>query len=217
MSRRDPVARIRRRARRAGVSLSDEVASALGVYYELLYRWNTKINLTSLVDSDAAVDRLVIEPLVAVRRLDVSRGTIVDVGSGGGSPAIPFKLACPRMELVMVESKTRKSAFLREAVRVLGLAEVYVETCRVEELLSKAEMHERADVVTLRAVRAEAKQWGALQAFLRPGGVIAWFRGPVGKERSEMVVPPLEWEATYPLIESLRSRLLVIRKNQVWP
>ena len=44
----------------------------------------------------------------------------MDIGSGGGSPAIPFKLAVPRLGLTMVEAKARKSAFLREAVRQLG-------------------------------------------------------------------------------------------------
>ena len=46
---------------------------------------------------------------------------MMDVGSGGGSPAIPLKLAVPRLSLTMVEAKARKSAFLREAIRHLGL------------------------------------------------------------------------------------------------
>jgi len=217
VGRARPESRIRRRSSRAGVSLSQEVAGLLAAYYELLYRWNEKINLTSLVDSDEAVDRLIVEPLVAARHLKLDTGTLVDIGSGGGSPAFPLKIVNPSATLVMVESKTRKAAFLREVGRVLGLTGVEVETCRYEQLLSRAEMHERAGIVTLRAVRAEAKQLGSLQAFLRPGGAIGWFRGPAGKEPSDVVVPPLEWEATYPLLESLRSRLVVIRKRRVGP
>ena len=49
--------------------------------------------------------------------------SVIDIGSGGGSPAIPLKLAAPRIKLWMVESKTRKSAFLREAIRQLDLRE----------------------------------------------------------------------------------------------
>ena len=45
---------------------------------------------------------------------------MIDIGSGGGSPAIPLALAVPGLRLLMVESKTRKSVFLREAVRALG-------------------------------------------------------------------------------------------------
>ena len=45
----------------------------------------------------------------------------MDVGSGGGSPAIPLKLAAPAVALTMVEVKARKSAFLREAIRQLEL------------------------------------------------------------------------------------------------
>lgn len=215
MARRSPSVRIQRRAMRAGISLSGELVSCLGAYYELLYRWNAKINLTSLRDSDEAVDRLIVEPLVAGRRLHVGGGRVIDVGSGGGSPAIPLKVVNPGTELLMMESKTRKAAFLREAVRRLGLVGVVVETCRYEELLSRAVMHEWADVMTVRAVRVEARQLASLQAFVRPGGSIGWFRGPAGREPSDVVVPPLEWEATYPLLEWLRTRLVVIRKRRV--
>ena len=53
---------------------------------------------------------------------DASDALWFDIGSGGGSPAIPLKLARPTLPLPMVESKTRKAVFLREAVRALGLA-----------------------------------------------------------------------------------------------
>ncbi len=66
----------------------------------------------------------------------------MDVGSGGGSPAIPLKLAVPRLRLTMVEAKARKSAFLREAVRHLGLEQRSVETARYEELLARPDLHE---------------------------------------------------------------------------
>ena len=51
----------------------------------------------------------------------------MDIGSGGGSPAIPLKLATPGSALTMVEVKARKSAFLREAIRQLGLTDTQVE------------------------------------------------------------------------------------------
>ena len=59
-------------------------------------RWNRKINLTALTDPDEAIDRLLLEPLVAARYLPVpGEPSLMDIGSGGGSPAIPLKLATP--------------------------------------------------------------------------------------------------------------------------
>ncbi len=215
MARRDVAAGLRRRAAKAGVPMTGELVAKLAVYYELLLRWNEKINLTSVGDRDQSLDRMLVEPIAACEHLPATATTLLDVGSGGGSPAIPIKLMNPGLRLYMVESKTRKSVFLREAVRVLGLDEVRVETCRYEELLTSPEFHEGMDVVTVRAVRTEARMLAAVQAFLRRDGHLLWFRGASGGESPNVVNPPLEWVATYPLVESLRSRLVVIRKRRI--
>ena len=61
---------------------------------------------------------------------------------------------------MMVEVKVRKCAFLREVVRQLGLTRASVENCRLEELLSRSELHEATDVVTVRAEVAEKHDRG---------------------------------------------------------
>jgi 16S rRNA (guanine527-N7)-methyltransferase len=219
MSAREFRDRLRRRARRAGVDLSTELADALERYYVLLAKWNRKINLTSFQlepgGSDEAVDRLLIEPVIAARHVAPVATEAIDIGSGGGSPAIPFALATPRLHLRMVESKTRKAVFLREALRDLNLGRSEVETSRYEELLARPELHEALDVLTIRAVRVEPRALMSLQAFLRPGGQLFLFRGPAGSDVAEALTPPLSWLATYPLVESLRSRLVVLRKDAI--
>jgi 16S rRNA (guanine527-N7)-methyltransferase len=210
--------RLSRRARRAGVTVGAPLASRLEAYYRLLLVWNTKINLTGLKLSEfapEALDRLLIEPLVAARYVPASAARMLDVGSGGGSPAIPLALAAPQLRLLMVESKTRKSVFLREAVRALELTGADVATARFEELLARPDLHEAHDLVTIRAVRLETRTLLVLQAFTKPGGLVFLFRGSGSADPSESVTPPLLWRATYPLIESLRSRLVVLEKRPV--
>ncbi|MGE3276014.1 MAG: 16S rRNA (guanine(527)-N(7))-methyltransferase RsmG [Vicinamibacterales bacterium] len=219
MSARDIGDRLARRARKIGLNLPPELSESLARYYQLLARWNQKINLTAFElppgGQDEAIDRLLIEPVVAGSHAPEGPLSVLDIGSGGGSPALPFKLAVPRATLRMVESKTRKAVFLREAVRELGLEGVDVETARFEELLSRPELHEAHDVVTLRAVRVEPRTLINLQAFLRPGGHFFLFRGPGGADLAQAITPPLSWTATYPLIETLRSRLVVLTKNPI--
>jgi len=207
--------RLIRRASKSNIFIADALADRLSAYYELLVRWNRKINLTSLDNLDEAIDRLLIEPLVAAKYLPASASLLLDIGSGGGSPAIPFKLAVPRLVVTMVEAKARKSAFLREAIRQLSIEGAQVETARYEELLVRPELHEASDVVSLRAVRIEARVLTSLQAFLAPGGVVLLFRGPGGPQVPAAIVPPLEWTATHPLVESLQSRLTVLSKRQI--
>lgn len=228
MTPREFSERLAKRARRAGVTLEPAVVESLAAYYQLLETWNEKVNLTAFSLSegqDGAFDRLLIEPLVAAKHLQSTRGhgrphgpvlgprpRLLDIGSGGGSPAIPMKLAIPSLVLTMVESKTRKSAFLREAIRHLSLADAVVETARAEDLLTRAELHESQDLVTVRAVRVEQRLLVHLQAFLRLGGRILLFRTSSGADTPPLVAPPLVYEATWTLVDTLRSRLVVLRK-----
>ena len=226
MTPREFSERLAKRARKANVTLDAQAAESLGAYFRLLEFWNEKVNLTafSLKDApDEAIDRLLIEPLVAARHLHGSHGQghgpqlgprprLLDIGSGGGSPAIPLKIAIPSLHLLMVESKTRKSAFLREAVRHLNLTDTSVETVRAEDLLTRPELHESQDLVSVRAVRMEQKLLTSIQAFLRLGGRILLFRTSTGTDSPPLVAPPLVYEATWTLVETLRSRLVVLRK-----
>ena len=219
MSTREFRDRLRRRAKRANVDLHPDLAALLDRYYALLSKWNAKINLTSFrlepAGHDEAIDRLLIEPLIAARHVPPVATSAIDIGSGGGSPAIPLALASPRLHVRLVEAKTRKAVFLREAIRELDLGRAEVETSRFEELLARPELHEGLDLVTIRAVRVEPRTLVSLQAFLKPGGQMFLFRGPGGADVVESATPPLTWSATYPLVDELRSKLVVLRKTPI--
>ena len=218
MTSREFQDRLRRRAKRAGTPLPLELTARLENYYRILESWNRKINLTGLNLAEAApetIDRLLIEPLVAVRHIPPGATRMIDIGSGGGSPAIPMALAAPSIQLLMVESKTRKSVFLREAIRAVALESAHVAASRFEELLSRADLHEAHDILTIRAVRVEARVLSNLQAFVKPRGLVLLFRGSTAADPPETIPPPLVWFATYPLLESLRSRLVVLEKRPV--
>lgn len=196
-----------------------DLVEKLEIYYQLLTKWNAKINLTAFKltaeGDDTAIDRLLIEPVAAARYVPENARTLLDAGSGGGSPAIPLKLASTNLSLRMVEVKTRKAVFLREAVRELGLRDAEVETSRFEELLPRAELHEALDLVSIRAVRVEFATLNTLQAFLRPGGKILLFRGAGKNDLEDSPPPPLAWMATYPLVDNLHSKLVVLSKTRV--
>lgn len=209
--------RIIRRAKAVGLDLSDAVLTGFETYLSELGRWNRKINLTALnldgEGTDEAVDRLVIEPAVAARHIPGAAKSLIDIGSGGGSPAIPIKLCRPDLSLTMVEVKVRKSVFLRQVSRALGLEHTLVETARFEELLARPELHESLDVVSVRAVKLDIATLLGIQAFLKPGGLLLNFTS--GEDSAAAPPPPLKPRGSHILTLENQSRLVVYQKQRV--
>ena len=193
------------------IRVSPEQVELLCSYFGLLAKWNKRLNLTALgVDppTDEAIDRLLVEPMAAVHAVEPEDVRIVDLGSGGGSPAIPLKIGGPQLKLVMVEAKARKSAFLRDAIRQLGLSGAEVENARFEHLLTRADLHEGSDIVSVRAVRPDRQLWNTVLAFLKPGGRVFLF-GSAGLA-AKQVPPEFSLVSTQALPGS--SQLIVLRK-----
>lgn len=184
------------------------VAPALATYLELLARWNKRINLTAYSldsPSDDAIDRLIVEPVAMARFVRPDDRVTIDVGSGGGSPALPFRLAAPSLRQVLVESRVRKAAFLREAVRQLGMEGVRVENCRLEEMSGdKGSAH----IVTMRAVRSDAALLRAVQALMVPGGRFFWL---TTEKVRQGAVGGFEVEAVESLVADRPGQLAILR------
>ena len=170
----DEIARLLdERAGRENLPLPEALRDRLLAYYALLERWNQKINLTSLTDPAKAVDRLLLEPIAAAQHLPAG-SRLADLGSGGGSPAIPLALALGSAHLLMVESRARKAAFLREAARTVELTAT-VEAVRFEELRRATAYEGTADVVTMRAVRPDTSTLELARWLAVHGGKVAFF------------------------------------------
>lgn len=170
--------RIAARLAAASVLPDDVVQAGLERYLELLARWNAKINLTALpvqAPTDAALDKLLVEPVLAARHFPLMAKTWIDLGSGGGSPALPLRLACQQGSLVLVESRERKCAFLREAIRTLELERTSVMNTRFEAL----QVSSPVDVVTVRAVRIDGEMEALVRRILRVGGLLFCFGTPL--------------------------------------
>jgi len=205
--------KLARRAAKAGLALSEASFSGLEAYFELVRKWNRRVSLTSLPVEEAgdeAVDRLLIEPALAARYLQSEDSSVMDIGSGGGSPAIPMKLVAPGISMLMVESRDRKAAFLREAIRQLGLDRTQVESSRFGEPTWAPELRGSLDVVTFRAVKAEPKVLAAGQSFLKPGGLLFLFSAASSPDAPP--TPQLAAFASHILLSELHTRLQVLQK-----
>jgi 16S rRNA (guanine(527)-N(7))-methyltransferase RsmG len=149
--------RLQAGAKEFGLALGLRQLEQLSQYLAHLERWNRTINLTALPLTGypaATLDRLIFEPLRSAAVFPVGPFRWLDFGSGGGSPAIPLRIVLPDASLTMVESRSRKAAFLRDVVRTLTLPRVEVIWDRIEG--QKSVVPRSADVVTVRALRIDA-------------------------------------------------------------
>jgi 16S rRNA (guanine527-N7)-methyltransferase len=139
-------------ASRAGVTLSDDQHAKLSRYLDLLLEANARMNLTRITDRAAAEVQHVGDALTLMPLLPNGPHRLADVGTGGGVPGLPLAVARPDAQVVLIESTKKKAAFLAEAARALGLANVTVVDARAEDAGQSPAMRETFDVATARAV-----------------------------------------------------------------
>lgn len=155
--------------------VSRETLGRLGRYEELLKKWNPAINLVSKPTLDEVWSRHFIDSAQLFNLAPAEVKTWADLGAGGGFPglviAILAKENAPDLEVVLVESDRRKSAFLASVSRELEL-KTRVLAKRIEEI---APLH--ADVLSARALAALQDLLGFAERHLRPGGVALFPKG----------------------------------------
>jgi 16S rRNA (guanine527-N7)-methyltransferase len=132
------------------LSISDETIDKLIVYVDLLLRWNSKINLTSISTAEECITRHFGESFLLSQLLEL-RGKLLDIGSGGGFPGLALKLFAPQLDVVLLEPAGKKRAFLKEVVRICAMGPVQVLGKRLDEFFY-SEQGRTFDIVTARAV-----------------------------------------------------------------
>ena len=138
-------------------------------YAELLLDWNRSVNLTgarTLEQVEAQIQDAA--PLLAISWKGIQR--VVDIGSGGGLPAVPLALALPQVEFTLLEANARKCAFLEHVAGALELRNVLVLAGRAEELGHQASARERFDRAISRAAAPAPVLLELALPFVTPGG-----------------------------------------------
>ncbi|NDP48080.1 MAG: 16S rRNA (guanine(527)-N(7))-methyltransferase RsmG [Sulfuriferula multivorans] len=152
-----------------GLALPEGAEAKLLAYLALLDKWNRVYNLTAVRDVERMVSHHVLDSLAAVPFFqggcaDTTR--VLDVGSGGGLPGIPLAIARPELQVTLIDSIAKKTAFLLQAKAELGLPNVQVITGRVEDFQPESPF----DVITSRAF-SDLKEFVTLtRHLLAPSG-----------------------------------------------
>jgi 16S rRNA (guanine527-N7)-methyltransferase len=157
-----------------GIALDREQSEKLIDYVELLARWNATYNLTAVRDPDEMVTRHLLDSLAIAPF--VRGDSLVDLGTGAGLPGIPLALLDERRAITLVDSNGKKTRFLREAVRVLGLRNARVEQARAEDLKGLF------DCVVARAFASLADFLRVGGHLLAPAGTCLAMKGQLGQD-----------------------------------
>lgn len=162
---------------RLGVELSADEESLLARYLGMLFATNERINLTR-IDKESAWARHVVDsltllgPIASLEKVE----TVIDIGSGGGLPAIPLAIARPDIAFTLLEATGKKARFLEAVAARLGLANVAVVQTRAEAA-ARGALREKFDVATSRAVGALDGLALVSIPFLRIGGLMLAIKG----------------------------------------
>jgi 16S rRNA (guanine527-N7)-methyltransferase len=158
-----------------------------GRYVALLLDANQRINLTRVVEPAAVARDHLLDALVALPQLEISgAGRVIDLGSGGGVPAIPLALARPDVAWTLVDSVGKKAEALRGFVHELGLGNVTVLAHRLEALGRDPGHRAGHDLATARACAPLPELLELALPLLRVGGALLAWKGPITPGDAEL-------------------------------
>ena len=158
-------------------------------YLALLFKWNKVYNLTSVRDPMQMMTHHLLDSLAAVPAFGAAHN-VLDVGAGGGLPGMVLAIACPEMNVAMIDTVHKKTAFLTQVRAELELANVAVHTMRVEQL----EVSDKFDVITSRAFAdlSDFVNWSG--HLLAEGGQFIALKGTAPLEEQKRL--PKQWKVT---------------------
>ncbi len=163
------------------LTLTAEQSLLLNQYAELLRVWNSKLNLISRQDESNILARHLLHSLTlrmpAICNYDFAAKRVADVGTGGGLPGIPLKIASHTSDVTLIDSVQKKIVACAEMVSVLGLKGIRAVAGRAEDLARTPEHGGAYDVVVSRAVASleDLTKW--THGLIKPGGVLYSLKG----------------------------------------
>ena len=136
----------------SGITADATMSRQLQAYLALLAKWNARINLTSSTAWDV-IGPLFHEGLWASKLYPAHADHHLDIGSGGGFPAIVLKILKPGMELALVESRAKKGIFLESVATALGLRGIHVHAMRLQTFLQQSDPGQSWDCISWKALK----------------------------------------------------------------
>ena len=167
---------------RLGLDLSEQTADTLCAFGAAVVEQNKVMNLTAITEPDQVAKLHLLDSLSILAVKDLRGKRMVDVGCGAGFPGVPVKIACPEVELTLLDSLGKRMNWLETVLPQLGV-EANCVTARAEEAV--ADVRESYDIATSRAVARLNILLELTAPFVKVGGYVLAMKGTAAMEELE--------------------------------
>ena len=161
------------------IEISNEQIDKFNVYYNLLIKWNEKMNLTTITVYEDVIKKHFLDSVLLLKAFSKDSfvaKNIIDVGTGAGFPGIPLAIMLPDSRFTLIDSLNKRIEFLKEVVEILKIENVTLIHGRAEELGIDPEYRDRYDICVSRAVAALPLLLEYCSPFIRKGGVLYMYK-----------------------------------------
>lgn len=210
---------LRNLCKAGNIPVTDRQLEQMETYYGVLCKENEKYNLTALKTPEEAALKHFYDSIVPCGIIPQG-ANLVDVGSGGGFPAVPLKIMRPDLDVTAMEASQKKCLFIEAAARTADVKIMTVNARAEEE--AHGDRRETFKVLTARAVSALPMLIEITAALVEPGGMLLYYKADYAQElqasQDAMKEMQLTFEKALPLISpSLAHFVLVMRKGKTVP
>ena len=167
---------------RLGLELCEETQQKLCAFGAAVVEQNKVMNLTAITEPAQVAKLHLLDSLTVMTLADLRGKRVIDVGCGAGFPGVPLKIACPEMELTLLDSLGKRVAWLAQVLPTLGV-DANCVTARAEEYVTKC--REQFDFATSRAVARLNVLLELTAPYVKVGGAVLAMKGTAAREELE--------------------------------
>jgi len=200
-------------AKKLGFSFKEDILEKFHLYYKELCFWNRSVNLTGLqAEQEQAVVLFADSLAGSLAFPEPTSLSIIDIGTGGGFPGIPLKLAFPSLQTTLMEPRGNKVAFLHTVIGKLELTGISVIQKRLEACRSIINEEDKWDIAISKAVSLETILPHA-KNLLKKDGRLVVFRSSNIDSPEKLQGMTIEKEIPYELPYGFGARVLSVLKH----
>ena len=174
---------IRTRLLRTEIPFREELPEKLYRYYTLLQECNSRMDLTAVTEEEETVDRHFIDSLTVLKTgLIGEQDSLIDVGTGAGFPGLVLAIACPDLQVTLLDSQQKRLTFLEKVSTETDTRNITIVHARAEDGARKAGLRERFDRAAARALAPTNVLCEYLLPYVKVGGCALCWKGPALKD-----------------------------------
>lgn len=183
-----------------GVILSENQTDLMALHCMELVAWNKITNLTSITDPAEIAVKHVIDSLAASEMIEQG-SRVVDIGTGGGFPGIPLKIARDDIDMLLLDSSRKRVSFLKQVIIKSKIKDIRAIHSRAEDIAHTKGIHKTFDVAISRAFSSLGNIFALSAPFLNSKGFILSMKGREAKNEMESFVNEHGTEASVSIRE----------------